>query len=61
MLKQEKIEIFISYRNITHYRKLGYSPEINKNLIININDLPTSSHVIVTSLCVLCKAEKDIR
>lgn len=45
MLKNKKIEVFISYRNITHYRKLGYNAHIDTNLEINVYDLPASSHV----------------
>ena len=34
MLVDEKILINISYRNITHYRKIGYYPILNKKLEI---------------------------
>jgi hypothetical protein len=61
MLKKEKIEVLISYRNITHYKKLGYKPEINSNLEINVYDLPASSHVKIDVICEICKAEQNIR
>ena len=35
MLKEKEIEVYISYRNITHYLKLGYVPTLNKNMKIN--------------------------
>ena len=45
MLKNEKIEVYISYRNYTHYIKLGYDAKINQNLEILTIHLPSSSHV----------------
>jgi hypothetical protein len=61
MLKKEKIEVFISYRNITHYRKLGYITEINTNLEISVYDLPKSSHVKIDAICEICKSEINIQ
>jgi hypothetical protein len=61
MLKNKKIEVYISYRNITHYKKLGYNPELNENLEIDVYDLPTSSHVKIDAICEICKAEINIR
>lgn len=60
MLKNNKIEIFISYRNYTHYLKLGYKPVLNKNLEILTEHLPTSSHVKVDVICELCGEENNI-
>lgn len=60
MLKNNKIEIFISYRNYTHYLKLGYKPVLNKNLEILTEHLPTSSHVKVDVICEICGKENTI-
>lgn len=57
MLKNEKISINISYRNITHYIKLGYEPVLNSSLEIKTEDLPSSSHTKVEVLCSLCNKE----
>ncbi len=57
MLKNEKTTINISYRNITHYIKLGYNPAINSLLEIKTEDLPSSSHTKVEVLCSLCHKE----
>jgi hypothetical protein len=54
MLKNQTIKIPISYRNITHYRKLGYNPILNENIEIKTIDLPSSSHVKVDVICALC-------
>lgn len=60
MLVDEKILVNISYRNITHYRKLGYSPILNKNLEIFTVELPSSSHEVVSVKCELCNTERDL-
>ena len=61
MIKNDKIEVFISYRNKTHYLKLGYSPIINENLEIYTKHLPTSSHVKVDVICSICNCESNLR
>jgi len=60
MIKDERIDINISYRNITHYLKLGYSPILNSELNISVYDLPSSSHVKVVAVCSICGSEKNI-
>lgn len=60
MIKEETIEILISYRNLTHYLKLGYNAILNSNLLIKSKDLPSGSHVKVTAICELCGNEKSI-
>ena len=40
---------------------MGYKPEINSNLEINVYDLPASSHVKIDVICEICKAEQNIR
>lgn len=59
-IKDKEIEVSISYRNISHYMKLGYKPILNKILKINVCDLPTVSHVKVTAVCMLCASENKI-
>ena len=61
MLKDKNINVSISYRNISHYRKLGYNPIINKDLSIEIEDLSNGSHVLITAICDLCKIENNIK
>jgi hypothetical protein len=60
MIKNEFIEIDISYRNITHYRKLGYNPILNERLKIKTIDLPTSSHVKIVAVCEICSSLNEI-
>ncbi len=61
MLKDEKIEINISYRNITHYLKLGYKPILNENLLILTTHLPSGSHIKVDVICEICGAITNLR
>ena len=60
MLKSETITVTISYRNLTHYLKLGYEAILNKELEIKIKDLPSVSHVKIDVLCEICKSEKKL-
>lgn len=60
MLKKEKIEISVSYRNVTHYLKLGYEAIINKTLEIYTKDLPIVSHEKIEAVCEICGQEKTI-
>lgn len=60
MFKYDKIKINISYRNITHYIKLGYKPVLGEELEIDISHLPSSSHVRVDVICSICGFESNI-
>ena len=60
MLKNEFIEVSISYRNKGHYEKLGYSPILNQNLKIKVEDLSSGSHVKVVAVCEICADEKKL-
>ncbi len=60
MVKYDKIKVFISYRNKTHYLKLGYTPILNEYLEIDINHLSKSSHVKIDVICSLCKTESKL-
>lgn len=57
MIVNDKILINISYKNITHYIKLGYEPILHKELEILTIDLPKSSHVKIDVRCELCGTE----
>lgn len=60
MIKEEKISVSISYRNITHYIKLGYNPIIGEDLIILADHLPSGSHVKITAICNICSGELNM-
>lgn len=61
MIKNEKIEVMISYRNVTHYRKLGYSPIINEKLLIETKHLPSNSHFRIDVICEICGKDSNLR
>lgn len=61
MIKEKIITISISYRNISHYLKLGYDAFLNKNLDIKPEHLPSGSHVRITAICDICHAETSIQ
>ena len=60
MLKFTRIQVHISYRNYTHYLKLGYNAVINKDLDILTEHLPSSSHVRVDAICEICGKEHNL-
>ena len=60
MIKNNKITINISYRNKTHYLKLGYNPDLNKKLEVDISHLPSSSHQKIEVICEICSKENKI-
>ncbi len=60
MIKQDKIKINISYRNITHYLKLGYNAMLNDVLEIDTTHLPFVSHVKIDVICQICNLENKI-
>lgn len=61
MLKNSYTKVYISYRNKTHYLKLGYKPILDTELEIKTEHLPTSSHVKVDVICSICKIENNIQ
>lgn len=60
MIKNEKLEVNISYRNITHYLKLGYNAIIHKYLEVKTEHLPSTSHVKIQAICIICGSENII-
>ena len=57
MIKEEKIDVHISYRNITHYKKLGYDAVLHQNILVNPRDLSNVSHQKITAVCDKCGKE----
>jgi len=57
MIKEEKIDVHISYRNITHYKKMGYDAVLHQNILVNPRDLSNVSHQKITAVCDKCGKE----
>lgn len=60
MIKYDKMSVNISYRNISHYLKLGYDARLNESLEIKTNHLPSVSHVKIDVICSICSNEFKI-
>lgn len=56
MLLSKQIEVSVTARNINHYRANGYDvPErLGEMILINVEDLPSSSHVKILYRCDCC-------
>lgn len=59
MIKENKIKVNISSRNVTYYREKNYNCKIKDQILINPKDLPLGSHVKITAICEIC--EKEIK
>ena len=61
MIKEDKILMKINYRNVSHFRNLGYEIENGvKEMYISVCDLFQGSNVKVTAVCEICSSENII-
>ena len=60
MIKEKEINVHISYRNITHFKNLGYNAKLHESILINPRDLTPVSHHKITAICDNCEKEKII-
>ena len=60
MILSDKIEIKISRKTITHFRKIGYEIKLNDIIYVNPNQLPKGSHIKIRVKCEICGNEKEI-
>ena len=60
MIITQNINVNITYRNITHFKKLNYNVSVGESVLVNINDLSRYSRVIVDIECDICKTIKKI-
>jgi hypothetical protein len=60
MLKNKHIDVNITIRNISHFRKLGYNPILDKLLPILVTDLSSGSHAKVVAVCEICSNETTL-
>ncbi len=58
MIKEEKVLVNITERNINYYKKLDYDVEINDILSVDVSDISKGSHIKITSICSNCNKEK---
>jgi len=60
MIIDKNIEITVSMKTVTHFRKLGYKTKINDIIEIKPNELTNGSHVKINVKCDICNKEKNI-
>jgi len=60
MIKYNKININITSRNIKNYLSKGYNVKNGDSCLIDVKDLPKSSHQKIIAVCEICKTEKEI-
>ena len=61
MILTEKVNVRVVALNIGTYKNLGYDVEINKEIVVDIKDLPLNSRKIVKVECDNCHEVKDIK
>jgi len=60
MIKEETVDVHMSYRNITRYKELGYQTKLHETIQVKVIDLAPVSHQKITAICDNCGAEKVI-
>lgn len=60
MIITEYVSIKISGRTKKYYKNKGYDAIIGEDIIVSVNDLPTSSKTIVRVKCDVCGSEKSL-
>jgi len=60
MLKDKKITINITSRNINNYLSKGYNVKNGDSCLINTTDLTNNSHQKVSVICEICKSERTM-
>jgi len=60
MLISEYVKIYITRRNITHFKNLNYDVKVNVYYLVKVSDLIVGSPIKITVKCDLCGKVKDI-
>jgi len=60
MIISKNIQIKISRKTITHFRKLGYNIKLNDVINIKPSELSNGSHILIDVKCDVCGSEKSI-
>jgi hypothetical protein len=61
MIKEKELEIMITRRNVSYYKKLGYNThKINEKIFVNIADVNKNSHQYITAICDICGSETTL-
>lgn len=60
MIITEKIKILITYRNLEHWTKLGYSVYVGQTIEVPPALLSAGSNYLIKCKCDLCGIEKNV-
>ena len=60
MIKETKLKINMSYRNITYYKSKGYNVSLHDIVEIKIEDVNKNSKIQITAICELCGSENKV-
>lgn len=60
MILTKEISIYISNRNIKHFKDLGYNAVMFSYLTVKVSDLPSGSHYKVLCSCDNCEKQREM-
>jgi hypothetical protein len=61
MIKEKELKILITRRNISYYKNLNYDIiEIDKSILVKIEDINKNSHTKITAICDICGEETNL-
>jgi hypothetical protein len=60
MIINNKVEIIGNSRNLRHFRERGYTLNVGEKILVDVEDLSSSSTFKVDVKCTICKEEKKI-
>lgn len=61
MILTKYVEIGINYKNIDHFRELGYNVKCSDKIKIKVEELKAQSNIKVKVRCDVCGKEKEIK
>ena len=61
MIKEKEIKVFITVRNITYYKNLGYDiDKFDTEILVKIEDVNKNSRLKITAICDICEKETKL-
>ena len=60
MLITKELTIQITNKNVGYYKNKNYQVKSGDTIIVNVNDLPPTSKLLVKVKCSICESEKEI-
>ncbi len=60
MIVDEKIQIKVAHKNVSHFRKFGYKCNVNDLIFVSPFDIPKASEIRINVICQNCNKIKNI-